>query len=114
MNAISIIAKKRDKKELKPEEIDYFIKETLAIIDAAAMEYSFASPFIIDLYGMFCVSMFVRASTNIKSGFVSKFSIALFNANFVAFSMFISSISFWFAIPNMDLVVTKDMEQQNI
>lgn len=27
MNAISIIAKKRDKKELKPEEIDYFIKE---------------------------------------------------------------------------------------
>ncbi len=43
MNAISIIAKKRDKKELKPEEIDYFIKEytkgNITDYQAAAFSY---------------------------------------------------------------------------
>lgn len=72
---------------------------TFATIDAADMLYIFASPFIIDVYGIPFVSICSNASTKILSGFIFKFPNACVRAFLVAFSMFISSISFSVTIP---------------
>ena len=56
---------------------------------------------MIDVYGIDNVSILSKASTNIISGFIFKFEIALVRASFVAFKIFISSILVSSTIPTL-------------